>query len=153
MENNRTNIKERVLQIAKHNKISYELFFKDLSLSYGNFKGKAKNSPLNSDAIATILTKYNDISADWLLLGIGAMKKNNNIQNPHSPTDANSWQINRDIVGNSQPLNSNNLEYELKTLKNIIFEKDTQLSLKDEIIKSKDEIIKLLKEKAQKHRE
>lgn len=148
MENKQTNIKERILQIAKYNKISYEAFFEELGMSYGNFKGKAKNTPLNSDAIASILTKYNDISADWLLLGIGNMKKDINVQDIQSNQYVNLREISSNTVDSPQHIHSNNLGNEIEALKEIIYEKNTQLSLKDEIIKSKDEIIKLLKEKA-----
>lgn len=73
MDNKFPNIKERVLQIAKHHSISYETFFEKIGMTYGNFKGKAKNTPLNSDAIANILSIYSDIDANWLLTGEGSM--------------------------------------------------------------------------------
>lgn len=68
-----SNIKERVLLIAKHNEISKTDFFKDLGLSYANFKGVQKNSGLNSDTVVTILSKYPDISPEWLVTGNGEM--------------------------------------------------------------------------------
>lgn len=73
MDNKFTNIKERILQIAKHYGVSYETFFENIGMTYGNFKGKAKNTPLNSDAVANILSKYNNIDAIWLLTGEGSM--------------------------------------------------------------------------------
>ncbi len=66
-------IKERVLQIADSKKISKTDFFKDLGLSYANFKGKQKNTALNSDAVVTILSKYPDINPAWLIIGEGSM--------------------------------------------------------------------------------
>ena len=71
-----TNIKERVLQIARLKGIPYELFCSKLGMTYGNFKGKAKNTPLNSDALAKILSNYRDVDAEWLILGIGDIFKN-----------------------------------------------------------------------------
>ncbi|MDV2442564.1 DNA-binding protein [Elizabethkingia anophelis] len=68
-----SNIKDRVLQIAEHKGIGKELFFKELGLSYANFKGIQKKSALGSDAIDTILSKHNDISTEWLVLGKGSM--------------------------------------------------------------------------------
>lgn len=116
-------IKERILQIAKAKKISYESFFEGIGMSYGNFKGKAKSSPINSDTIAILLTKYRDINPEWILLGIGEMT--------------------RDIY----QFYDDSLRNEIMKLKDTIAEKDAQLSLKDEIIKSKDEIIQLLRER------
>lgn len=73
MENNFSNIKERILQIADYYGISKEKFFEELAISYGNFKGSAKERPINSSFLENLLTKYPDISPDWLLLGKGEM--------------------------------------------------------------------------------
>lgn len=124
MESKKIFIKERILQIAKIKRISYESFFEGIGMSYGNFKGKAKSSPINSDTIATILTKYSDINPEWLLLGIG------------------------DMIKNGYTICDENLKDEIRQLKDTIIEKNAQLLLKDEIIKSKDEIIQLLRERS-----
>lgn len=68
-----SNIKERVLLIAESKRISKTEFFKDLGLSYANFKGIQKSSSLSSDAIVTILTNYPDIDPEWLVTGKGEM--------------------------------------------------------------------------------
>ncbi|MGL4346992.1 MAG: hypothetical protein ACRCR9_02770 [Chitinophagaceae bacterium] len=73
MANIFSNIKERCLEIAVNKGISKELFFKNIGMTYGNFKGKAKETPLNSDTIANILTNFPDISPEWLLTGKGSM--------------------------------------------------------------------------------
>ena len=124
MKSKKIFIKERILQIAKIKRISYESFFEGIGMSYGNFKGKAKSSPINSDTIATILTKYSDINPEWLLLGIG------------------------DMIKNGYTICDENLKDEIRQLKDTIIEKNAQLLLKDEIIKSKDEIIQLLRERS-----
>lgn len=72
-----TNIKERALQIAKNQHIAYEKFSENIGMTYGSFKGEAKKTPLNSDAIEKILTIYNNINPEWLILGIGNMIKVN----------------------------------------------------------------------------
>ena len=69
MDKIKTNIKDRVLQFAKNKGISYEKFFKDLGLSYSNFKGKQKDSSLQSDSIEKIIAKYSDIDLYWLITG------------------------------------------------------------------------------------
>lgn len=69
MDRIKTNIKERVLQIAKNHKISYETFFKDLGISYSNFKGRQRETSLQSDAIDKILSKYPDVNLEWLITG------------------------------------------------------------------------------------
>ena len=47
-------IKERILQIADFKGIAKEKFFESISMTYGNFKGKSKLTPINSNAIADI---------------------------------------------------------------------------------------------------
>lgn len=66
-----SNIKERILQLAKLKGISKENFCEKIEMSYSNFKSSAKNTPLNSDAIGKILSLYPDVSADWLITGKG----------------------------------------------------------------------------------
>lgn len=46
-----TTIKDRVLQISDYKGVGKEKFFEELEASYGNFKGKAKESALNSNIL------------------------------------------------------------------------------------------------------
>jgi hypothetical protein len=73
MVNKSSKIKDRVLEIAEFKGISKEKFFEKIGMTYGNFKGKSKETPLNSNAIADILTIYSDINPLWLLTGNGSM--------------------------------------------------------------------------------
>lgn len=75
MEDKSTNIKERVLQIAEIKGVAKETFFKGIGMTYGNFKGKSKETPLNSNAIEVISSMYPDIDLEWLLTGKGNMLK------------------------------------------------------------------------------
>ena len=70
-----SNIKERVLYISENKGIAREKFFDDLGITYGNFKGKAKEKALSSDILAKIVAKYPDVSPEWLLTGRGEMLK------------------------------------------------------------------------------
>ncbi|MWB96740.1 peptidase S24 [Flavobacterium sp. GA093] len=82
-----TKIKERVLQVSDYYKVKKEKFFEELKLSYANFKGIQKNSALSSDAIDIILSKYPNISAEWLVTGRGSMLKENLLYHPSSSTE------------------------------------------------------------------
>lgn len=44
-------------------------------MTYGNFKGENKKTPINSNALVNILSKYADISERWLLTGEGEILK------------------------------------------------------------------------------
>ena len=68
-----TNIKERILYYAEYKKIAREKFFTDMDMTYANFKGHAKKTPLNSNSIVILLTKYPEINPHWLLTGFGNM--------------------------------------------------------------------------------
>ena len=71
MENKSSNIKERVLQIAESEGIIKEKFFKKIGMTYGNFKGKSKETPLNSNAIADIISNFPNVNLEWLITGNG----------------------------------------------------------------------------------
>ena len=99
MDEKYTNIKERLLYFAKNQSIGIENFLDTIGMTYGSFKGKAKEGSLNSNAIAEIYTKYPSINIDWLLTGNGSMlksdtasagpvfrlKTDNNLQNQSVP--------------------------------------------------------------------
>lgn len=69
MENKFTSIKDRVVEIAEQQLISKEAFFKSIGMTSANFRGKAKETPLNSNAIVNIITKYPEVDLHWLLVG------------------------------------------------------------------------------------
>jgi len=73
MEKKYTNIKERLLYYAKNQSISIEKFLDSIDITYGSFKGKAKEGSLNSTTLVNIYTKYPNINIDWLLTGNGEM--------------------------------------------------------------------------------
>lgn len=69
MDNKKTSIKERVLQIAQNKGIGYVKFLNSVGASYSNFKGKQKKTALSSDTIDKIITKYPDTNLHWLITG------------------------------------------------------------------------------------
>ncbi len=69
MVNKFSNIKERVVQIAESQSISKERFFESIGMSSANFRGKAKETPLNSNAVANIITNYPEVDLYWLITG------------------------------------------------------------------------------------
>lgn len=90
MDNKITNIKERILHIIEYHNDTRENFFQKIGMTYGNFKGSQRNRPLNSDAVANILSIYTDIEPEWLITGTGEMLKHtphikmNDIPTEHS---------------------------------------------------------------------
>jgi hypothetical protein len=68
-----SNIKERILQLLEIKGVAKSTFFGKIGMTYGNFTGKSKNTPLNSEAIADIFSIFPDVNLEWLLTGKGSM--------------------------------------------------------------------------------
>lgn len=128
MERKITNIKERILYYTDLKDFKKEKFFEDLGVSYGNFKGKAKNQALGSDVIERIVTKYSDINIEWLITGKGNPLK----EVLKKDIDQNILGHNNTMIGNN--LNSDNsltikvLINQIEDCKKIITEKDNQIN-------------------------
>jgi hypothetical protein len=75
MGNKFSNIKERILYLLEIKGIIKEKFFIEIGMTYGNFTGKAKKTPLNSTAIGNIFSKIPDVNLEWLLTGNGETLK------------------------------------------------------------------------------
>ncbi len=71
MPNKFTNIKDRVLQLAELLGFGKKKFCEDIGMTYSNFTGKAKETPLNSTAIANILSIVPNVNIEWLITGNG----------------------------------------------------------------------------------
>ena len=71
MVNTFTNIKQRVVQVAKKQPMTQEDFFKSIGMTSASFRGKALHTQLRSEAIVNIITKYPEVDVYWLLLGEG----------------------------------------------------------------------------------
>lgn len=65
--------KERILMFLENQQISKVAFFESVGIAPSNFKGNNIKSKIGSDALVKILTIYPNLSADWLLTGVGSM--------------------------------------------------------------------------------
>ncbi|WP_165027213.1 hypothetical protein [Dysgonomonas sp. ZJ279] len=73
------NIKDRVIEIAEDKGVIKEEFFPKIGMTAGSFRGKAKETPLNSNAIENLLAFFQDVNAEWLVTGKGEKYKNSNV--------------------------------------------------------------------------
>jgi len=73
LDNKFSNIKERILYLVEFYKDTRESFFEKIGMTYGNFKGEAKKTPINSNALVNILSIYSEVNPEWLLTGDGPM--------------------------------------------------------------------------------
>ena len=70
MQNKFPTIKDRILYLAEIKGFGKKNFCEKIGMSYGSFTGQAKNTPLNSNAIANILCIVPDVNLHWLLTGM-----------------------------------------------------------------------------------
>lgn len=66
-------IKSRLAIFLENQGIAKEKFYTEIGMTSANFRGDAKKSPLNSDAIENILSKLPQINPSWLITGEGKM--------------------------------------------------------------------------------
>lgn len=76
ISNNFSTIKERILYVLECKGIVKDKFFAKIGMTYGNFTGSAKKTPLNSTSISNILLELPDINLYWLITGEGETFKN-----------------------------------------------------------------------------
>ena len=68
-------VKGKIFAFLEKKGISKKDFYAETGIEPSNFKGKNKDSLPGSAMLVKILTKYPDLSADWLLTGKGEMLK------------------------------------------------------------------------------
>lgn len=73
-------IKDRILKISDYSGLTKELFFSKIGMTTANFRGKAKETPINSTAIENILSVFPEINPEWLITGNGPMLKNTSVE-------------------------------------------------------------------------
>ena len=64
-------IKERIIQFIDLKGVTKEHFYNKIGMTSANFRGKAKETPINSTAIENILSEFPDLNLDWLITGKG----------------------------------------------------------------------------------
>lgn len=130
-------IKERILLLAKYKGFTLEDFCNRIGLTYGNFKGSAKNTPINSDAIANILSIIPDVNPTWLLTGDGEMLR--------APAEQQQ--------GQPPPKNEVKKETTAPPACALCAEKERIIATQKQLIEDKDKIIALLETQLQECRE
>lgn len=77
-------VKERIIQVIENRGIPKESFYTKIGMTSASFRGKAKKTPLNSDAIKNILKEIPELDANWLITGKGEMLKKQTIEESQS---------------------------------------------------------------------
>lgn len=110
-------IKERLIRILEHKGIPKGNFYKKIRMTSANFRGNAKKSPLNSNAIENILSELPQINAHWLLTGKGEMFTPGTIE---VAAKSSNDEILREIIRRNEALIRENerLRIEINALRN-----------------------------------
>jgi hypothetical protein len=91
MEENFNHTKVRILQYLKYKDISIRKFSEKISISPSNFNEKNMPSALSGDILSRILTTYEELNPDWLLLGKGEMLRSDAQITVSSSADSVPW--------------------------------------------------------------
>ena len=139
-------IKERIIQFIDSKGVTKEHFYNKIGMTSANFRGKAKETPINSTAIENILSEFPDLNLDWLITGKGEMTKMSTQIVKNEGTTNNQNNINAPVEGNitiSQNEMYNIIEIQ-RELNSIIKTSQEQLS---ESQKQVSDLIEILKNK------
>lgn len=111
-------IKERVIQVIESKGIAKEKFYKKIGMTSASFRGNAKKTPLNSNAIENILSEINDLDPYWLITGKGEMFRSSKINDgqPNIRNENDTIALQKKII-NLQENEIKRLEGEIKKLK------------------------------------
>lgn len=74
-------IKDRILQLIERKRVPKGRTFAELGVTSANFRGRAKQTPLNSDIIANLFAMFPDLNLEWLITGEGPMLKDDTLPN------------------------------------------------------------------------
>lgn len=93
-------IKRRIIEFIEKEGIAKESFYKKIGMTSASFRGTAKNTPLNSDAVENILSELPQINIHWLLTGEGPMltENTNSPNTPQEPINQNQNDMNIELV-------------------------------------------------------
>ena len=86
MQENFNHTKERILQYLKYKGVSIRKFSEKISISPSNFNEKNMISSLSGDILSRILTVFEELSPDWLMLGKGEMLRGSDREKPSDTT-------------------------------------------------------------------
>ncbi|KAA6351253.1 hypothetical protein EZS27_001399 [termite gut metagenome] len=96
-------IKDRVIQLIEFKGLKKESFFEQIGMTSASFRGKAKNTPLNSTAIENILSNIPDANPEWLLTGIGDMIREIPAQKTYPVYDSEQLAAGSSILRDERP--------------------------------------------------
>lgn len=129
-------IKDRMIEFIDSKGIVKERFYDMIGMTSANFRGNARNSPINFKAIKKMIENFPDLNLHWLITGEGKM-----INSPSSDTITtitdNGSDCNNKNSGNN--IDNNYYTYPPESESKMLSVKDYEIqSLKDSIKSLRD---------------
>lgn len=126
-----------MIEFIDSKNIVKEKFYKIIGMTSANFRGRARTSPINSNAIKKMIDKFPDLNLYWLITGEGQM-----INSPSSDTITtitdNGSDSNNKNSGNST---NNYYTYPPESDSKMLSVKDYEIQFLKDSIKSLRDII------------
>lgn len=101
-------IKKRIIELIDYKGLPKEQFYTKIGMTSASFRGKARETPINSNAIENILSIFPDLNPKWLISGEGEMIISNKMK--LSSDDSVSYLHNDLRADNNQSIPLYNLE-------------------------------------------
>lgn len=133
-------IKDRMIEFIDSKSIVKERFYEMIGMTSANFRGPARNSPINSNAIKKMIEKFPELNLHWLITGEGEMINTSSSDTITTITDngSDSSYSNNKNSGNST---NNYYTYPPESESKMLSVKDYEIqSLKDTIQVLRDSI-------------
>lgn len=136
-------IKDRMIEFIDSKSIVKERFYEMIGMTSANFRGPARNSPINSNAIKKMIEKFPELNLHWLITGEGEMINTSSSDTITTITDNGSDSSDSSYSNNKNSGNSTNNYYAFppNSESKILSVKDYEIqSLKDSIQVLRDSI-------------
>ena len=133
-----------MIEFIDSKNIVKEKFYKIIGMTSANFRGRARTSPINSNAIKNMIEHYPDLNLYWLITGKGEMINSSSYNTTTTITDNGSDSSDSSYSNNSNSGNSTNNYYACPPES-----ESKMLSVKDYEIQSLKDTIQVLRDSIQ----
>lgn len=131
-------IKDRMIEFIDSKSIVKERFYEMIGMTSANFRGRARTSPINSNAIKKMIEHYPDLNLYWLITGKGEMINSSSSDTITTITD-NGSDRNSNNKNSGNNIDNNYYTYPPESESKMLSVKDYEIqSLKDSIQSLRD---------------
>ena len=136
-------IKDRMIEFIDSKSIVKEKFYKIIDMTSANFRGRARTSPINSNAIKNMIEHYPDLNLYWLITGKGEMINSSSSDTITTITD-NGSDRNSNNKNSGNNIDNNYYTYPPESESKMLSVKDYEIQSLNNTIQVLGDIIKSL---------